>query len=69
MEDYTGTATQGSNGHVVMCNSNSSSCVFPSLACGERYTFTVSGHGQLCPSNASSAVEIQTGETGSVWSL
>ncbi|XP_041941446.1 uncharacterized protein LOC121704923 [Alosa sapidissima] len=60
VQHYTGAATQGTSGHVQTCNSDNSSCVFPSLACGERYTFTVTAHGQLCPSNASSAVDIQT---------
>lgn len=48
-------------GETLWCKSTNFSCHFPSLSCGETYTFSVTAYNNMCYSNSSSAVVIQTG--------
>ncbi|XP_063075940.1 uncharacterized protein LOC134465972, partial [Engraulis encrasicolus] len=57
---YMAMATRVSDDHKDTCFSNTSSCVFDGLDCGELYAFDVSAHGQQCPSNASDPVYSHT---------
>ncbi|XP_008280490.1 mucin-19 [Stegastes partitus] len=42
------------------CDSTQSSCSFLDLSCGQRYTFTVMGHTNVCMSEISAPVEMVT---------
>lgn len=60
VELYLVTATC-SMGTTLQCNSTNSTCQFSNLNCGETYTFSVTAYGNMCYSETSSTVEIQTG--------
>ncbi|XP_068446237.1 uncharacterized protein [Clinocottus analis] len=60
VELYMATATC-STGRTLRCNSTNSTCQFSDLYCGEAYNFSVTAFGDMCYSETSSAVEIQTG--------
>ncbi|XP_047231360.1 uncharacterized protein LOC124874162 [Girardinichthys multiradiatus] len=49
-----------SMGMTLQCNSTNSTCKFPDLHCGEKYVFSVTAYSNMCYSENSSAVEIQT---------
>uniref|UniRef100_A0A3B4CMI2 Fibronectin type-III domain-containing protein n=1 Tax=Pygocentrus nattereri TaxID=42514 RepID=A0A3B4CMI2_PYGNA len=57
---YIAHAVRGGDGHEDMCISNSSSCLFSSLACGQNYTFTVTAYMGHCSSNTSQPAYIST---------
>nr|XP_046247875.1 uncharacterized protein LOC124060678 [Scatophagus argus] len=59
VELYMATATY-SMGVTQQCNSTNSSCQFSNLHCGETYEFSVTAYGNLCYSDDSNTVEIQT---------
>lgn len=60
VELYIATATY-SMGMILQCNSTNSTCQFSNLHCGEIYEFSVTAHSNMCSSETSSTVEIQTG--------
>ncbi|KAK6311083.1 hypothetical protein J4Q44_G00191380 [Coregonus suidteri] len=55
---YHATVQEGSN--VMMCDTNTTSCVVPNLSCGNAYNITVVAQGQSCNSSHSAANEIST---------
>uniref|UniRef100_A0A674DRB0 Uncharacterized LOC115157442 n=1 Tax=Salmo trutta TaxID=8032 RepID=A0A674DRB0_SALTR len=55
---YHATLQDGSN--VMMCDTNTTSCVVPDLSCGNAYNVTVVAQGQSCNSSHSAANEIST---------
>lgn len=57
---YVATATC-SMGVAQQCNSTNSTCDFSNLKCGETYEFSVTAYSNMCYSEVSSSVEIQTG--------
>ncbi|KAM9761579.1 uncharacterized protein fndc7b [Menidia menidia] len=59
VELYVATATcnTGMSSH---CNSTNSTCQFSNLKCGETYVFSVTAHSDMCSSETSGTVEIQT---------
>uniref|UniRef100_A0A3B4UUE8 Fibronectin type-III domain-containing protein n=1 Tax=Seriola dumerili TaxID=41447 RepID=A0A3B4UUE8_SERDU len=59
VELYLATATC-SMGKTLQCNSTNSTCQFSNLNCGETYEFSVTAYSNMCYSEASSTVEIQT---------
>ncbi|MEQ2170475.1 hypothetical protein GOODEAATRI_000588, partial [Goodea atripinnis] len=52
-----------SMGMTLQCNSTNSTCKFPDLQCGEKYVFSVTAYSNMCYSENSSSVEIQTGRS------
>lgn len=54
-------AASYSMGGIQQCNSTNSTCKFSSLQCGKTYEFSVSAYSNMCFSEVSSTVEIQTG--------
>lgn len=54
-------AASYSMGEIQQCNSTNSTCKFSSLQCGKTYEFSVSAYSNMCFSEVSSTVEIQTG--------
>lgn len=60
VELYMATATY-SMGMTRQCNSTNSTCEFSNLQCGETYEFCVTAYSNMCYSEVSSTVEIQTG--------
>ncbi|KAI3368520.1 hypothetical protein L3Q82_025527 [Scortum barcoo] len=72
VELYVATATC-SMGKALQCNSTNSTCHFSNLYCGETYEFSVTAYSNMCSSEISSTVEIQTepcqptGLTASGW--
>uniref|UniRef100_A0A672I5S4 Fibronectin type-III domain-containing protein n=1 Tax=Salarias fasciatus TaxID=181472 RepID=A0A672I5S4_SALFA len=60
VELYVATATY-SMGVAEQCNSTGSTCQFADLHCGETYEFSVAAYNDMCYSEVSSTVEIQTG--------
>lgn len=54
-------AASYSVGEIQQCNSTNSTCKFSSLQCGKTYEFSVSAYSNMCFSEVSSTVEIQTG--------
>lgn len=60
VELYMSTATS-SVGKTLHCNSTNSTCQFSNLHCGETYEFSVTAYSNMCHSEASNSVEIQTG--------
>lgn len=60
VELYVATATHGV-GELQQCNSTNSTCKFSNLQCGKMYEFSVSAYNNMCYSEVSSTVEIQTG--------
>lgn len=60
VEFYSATATS-STGVTMFCNSPSSTCKFSGLACGETYDFHVEATNNMCSSEKSNTVNIQTG--------
>ncbi|KAL7397583.1 hypothetical protein ABVT39_024505 [Epinephelus coioides] len=59
VELYMATATC-SMGMTLWCNSTNSTCQFSNLHCGETYEFSVTAYSNMCYSEISSTVEIQT---------
>uniref|UniRef100_A0A672I691 Fibronectin type-III domain-containing protein n=1 Tax=Salarias fasciatus TaxID=181472 RepID=A0A672I691_SALFA len=59
VELYVATATY-SMGVAEQCNSTGSTCQFADLHCGETYEFSVAAYNDMCYSEVSSTVEIQT---------
>ncbi|XP_044055462.1 uncharacterized protein LOC122877670 [Siniperca chuatsi] len=59
VEFYMATATY-STGMTLQCNSTNSTCQFSNLYCGETYKFYVTAYSNMCYSEISSTVEIQT---------
>lgn len=57
---YVATASS-SLGVTLQCNSTNSTCQFSNLNCGEMYKFSVAAYSNKCPSENSSAVNMQTG--------
>uniref|UniRef100_A0A3P8XZQ8 Fibronectin type-III domain-containing protein n=2 Tax=Esox lucius TaxID=8010 RepID=A0A3P8XZQ8_ESOLU len=55
---YHATVQEGRN--IMMCDTNTSSCVVPNLSCGNTYNVTVVAQGQSCNSSHSEAKEIST---------
>lgn len=60
VELYMASATC-SMGITQQCNSTNSTCQFSNLHCGETYTFSVTAYSNMCYSEVSKTVEIQTG--------
>lgn len=60
VEFYTATATS-KMGTSLWCNSTNSTCQFSNLQCGETYMLSVASYSNMCYSEVSSAVEVQTG--------
>nr|XP_019965387.1 PREDICTED: uncharacterized protein LOC109644441 [Paralichthys olivaceus] len=58
VELYLATATCSMG--TLKCNSTNSTCRFPNLHCGETYEFSVTAYDNMCFSETSSTVEIQT---------
>lgn len=48
-------------GETLQCNSTNSTCKFSKLQCGKTYEFSVTAYNNMCYSEVSSTVEIQTG--------
>lgn len=48
-------------GMILWCNSTTSTCQFSDLHCGETYEFSVTAYSNMCYSETSNTVEIQTG--------
>lgn len=46
---------------ILLCNSTNSTCNFSNLQCGKSYELSVSAYNDMCYSEVSSSVEIQTG--------
>lgn len=61
VELYIATAT-GSRGMSLQFNSTNSTCEFSDLRCGETYVLSVTAYSNMCYSEVSSSVEVQTGE-------
>lgn len=59
-QNYTVQATSAS-GVNSTCEAADSSCSFLDLSCGQRYTFAVTGHSNMCMSEISSPEEKLTG--------
>ncbi|XP_045905931.1 receptor-type tyrosine-protein phosphatase beta [Micropterus dolomieu] len=59
VELYMATATCNM-GKTLKCNSTNSTCQFSNLSCGRTYNFSVTAYGNMCYSEVSSTVEIQT---------
>ncbi|XP_056895182.1 fibronectin-like isoform X2 [Takifugu flavidus] len=59
VELYVTTATYNM-GEIQQCNSTNSTCNFSNLQCGKTYEFSVSAYNNMCYSEVSSTVEIQT---------
>lgn len=62
VELYMATATY-SVGMNQQCNSTNSACEFINLQCGETYEFSLTAYSNMCYSEVSSTVEIQTGKS------
>lgn len=60
VELFMATATS-SMGMTLQCNTTNSTCQFPDLDCGEKYVFSVTAYSNMCYSENSSSVVIQTG--------
>lgn len=60
-QNYTVKATSAS-GVNSTCDTTQSSCSFLDLSCGQLYTFTVTGHTNVCMSEMSSPIEKLTGK-------
>lgn len=61
VELYVATATC-SRGMSLQCNSTNSTCEFSDLRCGETYVLSVTAYSNMCYSEVSSSVEVQTGK-------
>lgn len=61
VELYIATATCRM-GASLRCNSTNSTCEFSNLQCGETYTLSVTAYSNMCYSEVSSSVEVQTGQ-------
>lgn len=61
-ESYLATAT-GFDGHTHTCVSNSTSCYFSDLHCGETYSVTVVTIERGCMSDPSAAQVLKSGES------
>lgn len=60
-QNYTVRATHASDMNYT-CSSSESSCSFLDLSCGELYTFTVTGHTNVCMSEMSTQIDKLTGK-------
>ena len=49
---YTATASLGSPGSAVSCNTNETTCAMEGLQCGQSYNISVMTHGDSCNSSA-----------------
>ncbi|XP_016147370.1 uncharacterized protein [Sinocyclocheilus grahami] len=58
--DYYVARAVSAAGEYQLCNSTSSVCSFPTLGCGETFTFTVTAHRGHCQSDASAPVYLST---------
>lgn len=61
VELYVATATC-SRGMSLQCNSTNSTCEFSDLQCGETYVLSVTAYSNICYSEVSSSVKVQTGK-------
>lgn len=61
VELYVATATCRS-GMSLQCNSTNSTCEFSNLQCGATYLLSVTAYSNMCYSEVSSPVEVQTGQ-------
>lgn len=61
VELYVATATCRS-GMSLQCNSTNSTCEFSNLQCGGTYMLSVTAYSNMCYSEVSSPVEVQTGQ-------
>lgn len=61
VELYIATATC-SRGMSLQCNSTNSTCEFSDLRCGETYVLSVTAYSNMCYSEVSNSVEVQTGK-------
>ncbi len=59
--DYYVARAVSAAGEYQLCNSTNSVCSFPTLGCGETFTFTVTAHRSHCQSDASAPVYLTTG--------
>lgn len=50
-----------STGKTLQCNTTNSTCQFSNLYCGKVYEFSVTAYSDMCSSEISSTVGIQTG--------
>lgn len=60
VELYSASAICGM-GTSLRCNSTNSTCQFSNLKCGETYMLSVTAFSNMCYSEVSSTVEVQTG--------
>lgn len=65
VELYIATATCRM-GTSLRCNSTNSTCEFSNLQCGETYMLSVTAYSNMCYSEVSSSVDVQTGQRTTV---